>query len=227
MDFTKMDTNTIATGVTGDGVKYLQLFLTEYTKLFPGTVNPSCNKCLNDYVTKYKKAMSTDKFHHENYSGYKLKAMYENIPLEFGSQILVNNTNLTDEFAQILLSHDDGERFFVTPLPERAELTGREKLQAEYNAAEKVLNELPEKVHHAKKKKAETTFEAAKEALEQYDAEHPAEEDDIQIVLTDEDIEKTEGLSEAGFKAGDAVTVDKKEYTENGVIHVTGTGKPE
>ena len=171
-----MDTNTIATGVTGDGVKYLQLFLIEYTKLFPGTVNPSCNKCLNDYVTKYKKAMSTDKFHPENYSGYKLKEKYQNIPLEFGSQVLVNNANLTDAFAEILLSHDDGERFFITPLPERAVLNGREKLQADYSAAEKLLNELPEKVHHATKKKAETAFEAAKEALEQYDAELPAEE---------------------------------------------------
>jgi len=179
-----MDTGTIASGVDSDGTKYLQLFLIEYTKLFPGTVNPSCNKCLSDYVTKYKKAMSTNKLHPEN-SGYKLKAMYEGIALEFGSQIFVTNENLTDEYAKTLLSHDDGQRFFLD-IPEAVELTGRDKLQADYDDALKAFEGLKEKTHHATKKKVETALEAAKEALAKYDAENPVEE--IEATADDTDV---------------------------------------
>lgn len=48
---------------------------------------------------------------------YKLKPKYENIPLKFGSSILVNNSNITEEYAKALLARPNGERFF-SQLPE-------------------------------------------------------------------------------------------------------------
>lgn len=44
---------------------------------------------------------------------YRLKPKYENIPLEFGSAILVNNNNITNEYAKKLLARPNGERFFA------------------------------------------------------------------------------------------------------------------
>lgn len=108
MDFTQLDISTIARSVTGDGVRYLRLFLEEYTSIFNERVNPSCPKCLTAYLERYKnhfKAM-------ENTTQYRLHAKYENIPLEFGSPILVNNANITDEYAKKLLLHKNGERYF-------------------------------------------------------------------------------------------------------------------
>lgn len=116
MDFTTMDIATLTHSVTGKGVRYLELFLKEYTTLFPGTVNPSCPKCLSGYLIKYKnhyKSMS-------NTCAYRLHARYENIPLEFGSAILVNNSNITQEYAEKLLQQPNGKRFFAQlPLNEK------------------------------------------------------------------------------------------------------------
>jgi hypothetical protein len=109
MDFTTMDIQTIAASRGSDGTGYLQSFLQEYTKIFKEKVNPSCPRCLNDYLTRYKnyyKEMA-------NTCKYRLHAKYENIPLEFGSQILVNNGNITDEFAARLLEQKNGERYFA------------------------------------------------------------------------------------------------------------------
>lgn len=103
-----MGLNTVAHGKTGGGVRYLELFLKEYTAIFKEKVNPGCNRCLDKYLTKYKnhyKQMA-------NKCKYRLHAKYENIPLEFGSPILVNNANITDEYAQALLQQPNGKRFF-------------------------------------------------------------------------------------------------------------------
>lgn len=109
-----MDIHTIATQRGSDGTGYLQLFLQAYTSIFKEKVNPSCPRCLNDYLTRYKnyyKAM-------QNTCKYRLHAKYENIPLEFGSPILVNNSNITDEYAQKLLEQKNGKRYFaVLPDP--------------------------------------------------------------------------------------------------------------
>lgn len=48
---------------------------------------------------------------------YKLKPKYENIPLKFGSSVLVNNSNITEEYAKELLARPNGERFF-SQMPE-------------------------------------------------------------------------------------------------------------
>lgn len=118
MDFTTMDIATVTRSVTGSGVRYLELFLKEYTSIFKEKVNPACPKCLTEYLTRYKnhyKAMA-------NTSNYRLHAKYENIPLEFGSPILVNNGNITIEYAKQLLLHKNGERYFAQmPLPTVAE----------------------------------------------------------------------------------------------------------
>ena len=109
MDFTTMDIATLTQSVTGKGVPYLELFLKEYTSLFGGPVNPSCPKCLTAYLTNYQnhfKAM-------QNTCDYKLHKKYENMPLQFGSPILVNNSNMTNEYAETLLEQPNGMRFFA------------------------------------------------------------------------------------------------------------------
>jgi hypothetical protein len=109
MDFTTMDIYTITTGTGSDGTRYLLHFMKEYTLLFKEKVNPGCAKCLNEYLMKYKKHFAAM----ENTCQYRLHAKYENIPLEFGSAILVNNGNITDEYAQKLLEQNNGSRYFA------------------------------------------------------------------------------------------------------------------
>src|SRR5687768_8915830 len=111
MDFAQMDISTITHSVRGDGVRYLQLFLQEYTSIFNEAVNPSCPLCLTRYLTRYKNHFNAMQEKHN--TQYRLHARYENIPLEFGSPILVNNSNLTEEYALKLLSHKNGERYFA------------------------------------------------------------------------------------------------------------------
>lgn len=48
----------------------------------------------------------------KNNSQYRLKEKYNGIPLNFGSAILVNNSNLTDEYAFELLKRFDKETIF-------------------------------------------------------------------------------------------------------------------
>jgi len=114
VDFSAMDIATLTRSVTGEGVRYLELFLKEYVSLFGGPVNPSCPKCLTEYLLRYKNHHKTM----ENPSKYRLHARYENIPLEFGSPILVNNSNITDAYALKLLEQKNGERYFIH-IPEK------------------------------------------------------------------------------------------------------------
>ncbi|PZR24447.1 MAG: hypothetical protein DI539_00280 [Flavobacterium psychrophilum] len=115
MDFTTMDIATVTRSVTGSGERYLELFLKEYTSIFKEKVNPSCPKCLTEYLNRYKNHFNTM----ANTCNYRLHAKYENIPLEFGSPILVNNGNITDEYAQKLLEHNNGQRYF-SQMPKQA-----------------------------------------------------------------------------------------------------------
>jgi hypothetical protein len=117
MDFSTMDIATVTRSVSGSGERYLELFLKEYTSIFKEKVNPSCPNCLTGYLNRYKnhfKAMT-------NTCNYRLHAKYENIPLEFGSPIFVNNDNITEEYALKLLAHNNGERYFAQrPKPAKA-----------------------------------------------------------------------------------------------------------
>lgn len=103
-----MDIATVTRSVTGSGERYLELFLREYTSIFKEKINPSCPKCLTEYLNRYKNHFNSM----ANTCNYRLHAKYENIPLEFGSPILVNNGNITDEYAQKLLAHNNGQRYF-------------------------------------------------------------------------------------------------------------------
>ncbi|RZK79340.1 MAG: hypothetical protein EOO85_03900 [Pedobacter sp.] len=109
MDFKSMDISTVMTGTGSDGVRYLQYFLKEYTALFGERVNPGCGNCVTTYLNKYKNHF----IEMENQCKYRLHAKYENIPLEFGSPILVNNGNMTNEYALKLLEHKNGDRYFA------------------------------------------------------------------------------------------------------------------
>lgn len=124
-----MDIQTIAASRGSDGTGYLQSFLQEYTKIFKEKVNPACPRCLNDYLTRYKnyyKEMA-------NTCNYRLHAKYENIPLEFGSQIMVNNGNITDQYAQKLLEQKNGERYFsILPLPAEAPAKKKKRKRIPY-----------------------------------------------------------------------------------------------
>lgn len=108
MDFTTMDIATVSRSITVSGEPYLELFLKEYTSIFKEKVNPSCPKCLTRYLNRYKNHFNAM----TNTCNYRLHAKYENIPLEFGSPILVNNGNITDEYALKLLEHNNGQRYF-------------------------------------------------------------------------------------------------------------------
>lgn len=117
MDFATMDIATVTRSITGSGERYLELFLKEYTSIFKEKVNPSCPKCLTEYLNRYKNHFNAM----ANTCNYRLHAKYENIPLEFGSPILVNNGNITDEYAEKLLGHNNGQRYFSQmPKPAKA-----------------------------------------------------------------------------------------------------------
>ena len=94
----EMEVNNIVNGVTADGVKYLELFLQDYTKEFNTKVNPSCNKCVADYLRNYKEKFQAM----ENSSDYVLHKKREHLQLEFGSNIRVSNANITNEYAEKL-----------------------------------------------------------------------------------------------------------------------------
>lgn len=98
-------------GKTADNIPLLKLFLQDYSKLFhTSTLNASCQKCLQDYLNNYKNKIN--KMENPNTSQYRLKQKYNNIPLEFGSNIFVNNNNITDEYAEKLLERYNAEKIF-------------------------------------------------------------------------------------------------------------------
>ena len=218
MDFLNMDISTIATGIDCNGVRYLQSFLKEYTSIFQETVNPGCNKCLNTYINKYKAHFMKNK----NTSGYVLHLKYENIPLEFGSPVLVNNGNITDEYAKKLLEHPDGERYFAT-IPDVSKDDNHDegaKLQKAFDVAQDKVNGLPVDAHHKKKEAADKALAKAKAALDEYNANQAAKANEFEVVLTNDDVNANPELSESGLNAGDTVVIDKKEYENNGTLSV-------
>lgn len=187
-----MDVGTITNGVGGDGVRYLESFLKEYTSIFHESVNPGCNKCLTSYLERYKKHFKAM----ANTSNYKLHLKYENIPLEFGSPILVNNGNITDEYAKKLLKHPNGERYFEQlPYGEKSvqktesDIESIEEKEARlvdnYIKAENALTSLPDGSHHAKVKAAKNAVEKAADALSDFRTEN-------NLIIKDEDAENIE-----------------------------------
>lgn len=79
-----------------------------------------------------------------NTSQYRLKEKYNNIPLEFGSNIFVNNNNITDEYAEKLLERYNAEKIFdVYPQPTEnvVEETTQETTEATTENVEKPTQE--------------------------------------------------------------------------------------
>lgn len=118
-DWKRLDKKTILEGVDENGNRYLSRFLKDYKKIFnPQDINAGCQRCLDDYYSKMIKHLSTMK-KSKNESGYVLKAKYQNIQLEFGSRILVNNENITaEQGAKLLKDHPRGKELF-DKIPEK------------------------------------------------------------------------------------------------------------
>ncbi|KGO88096.1 hypothetical protein Q765_03310 [Flavobacterium rivuli WB 3.3-2 = DSM 21788] len=213
-----MDIDTIRSGKTTDGVRYLELFLKEYISIFGGTVNAGCPKCLTDYLNRYKNHMKTT----NNTSGYKLLAKYQNIPLEFGSQILVNDENITKEYADILLSQPGGHRFFL----EQPDLNSKATLEANLKAAEDKLANLSDKARAKTREAATAAVDEAKAALDAFvEPQTPADVEDLSkvvITLEDDDFVTHPELTEQGHKVGDSVIVDAEKFNGTGEIEAFG-----
>jgi hypothetical protein len=95
-------------GVDPDGVRFLKLFLIDYTKVFSESVNAGCSKCINNYLEKYKSKFKKM----ENNSQYILKKKYEGISLNDHSSVMVNNRNITEEYAKELLKTHAAQEIF-------------------------------------------------------------------------------------------------------------------
>lgn len=96
-----MTVQNIIGGKTADGVKYLELFLQDYTKLFSTKVNPNCSKCISGYLNKYKLKI----FDMDSNCDYKLRKKFNGIPLSFGSSTFLSNGNLTNKLAEELVKN--------------------------------------------------------------------------------------------------------------------------
>ena len=107
-----LTTEQIIGGVTPDNVRYLKLFLADYSKMFNvDNLCASCNNLIAEYHNKYIiKIMEKD-----NTSQYRLHEKYNGIQLEPCSSIFVNNGNITDELGAILLANKGGQLFSKFP----------------------------------------------------------------------------------------------------------------
>lgn len=127
LNWLEMNTDGIIGGKAPDGVRYLELFLQDYSREFNNTtLNPSCRKCINDYLNNYKqrfRIMSTD-------SNYLLHKKRQGIQLEFGSGIFVNNNNITDAYAKKLIKRYksiQGDKFEMSYLFEKFPVEEKKK----------------------------------------------------------------------------------------------------
>ena len=118
----------IVGGKTSDNISFLKLFLLDYQKLFSTKVNPSCNRCLQNYLHNYKQKIF--KMENPNTSQYRLKPKYNNIALRAfgeGYNVNINNNNITDETAIILLERFNAEKIFekfpIQEIQEEKEIT--------------------------------------------------------------------------------------------------------
>ena len=111
IQFEFLDADAVLSNVTPNGVRYLEIFLNEYEKLTgEKDLNAGCNRCIANYLTTFKTIKF--KMKNTNKTKYVLKEKYNNIPLEFGSNIFVSNQNLTDKYAQKLLKVYPKEQIF-------------------------------------------------------------------------------------------------------------------
>lgn len=113
IDWRELDKVTIFNGKDENGNRYLSQFLKQYRETFGvHEINAGCERCLNDYYTKFIKYLNTMS-NEKQECKFKLKKKYEGIQKEFGSREFVTNANLTDETAMFLLeNHARGKELF-------------------------------------------------------------------------------------------------------------------
>lgn len=126
-DWSKIAKDVVFAGTDEDGNRYLSQFLSDYKKTFDApNIDAGCRRCLEDYYLKLTSTLHTMK--KVKNSGYRLKAKYNGIPLSFGSQIQVFNSNLDDDLAQKLLkTHPAGAELFDQLPAEEIEETGNQE----------------------------------------------------------------------------------------------------
>lgn len=115
-DWLSFSVDQIIGGRTADGLRYLELFLQDYSRAFNTRPNANCTKCIATYLRNYK-----SKFSVMSKSKYVLKKKYEGIQLGFGSGIFVTNSNMTDELGEKLFKwHSNPESLFASyPKPKK------------------------------------------------------------------------------------------------------------
>ena len=100
----------VRTGTDQNGNRLLVSFARDYKEVFGVDICPNCNGFNQKFINFLNK---TKPMSEKKKSGYVLKKTYQNIPLEFGSSVFVNNENMTDEYgAKLLKSHPKGEGLF-------------------------------------------------------------------------------------------------------------------
>lgn len=107
-----LTTEQIIGGTTPDGVRYLKLFLADYSRMF--NVDNLCASC-NNLITEYHKKYINKIMEKDNTCQYRLHEKYNGIQLEPCSSIFVNNGNITDELGAKLLANKGAHLFSKLP----------------------------------------------------------------------------------------------------------------
>lgn len=112
IDWKNYKADEVKSGFDENGNRLFSLFAQDYQKVFSSEICPTCN----DFPAKFQNFLNKTIMSNTE-SKFKLKKMYDGIPLEFGSNIHVTNANLTDELALLLANkHPRGlELFEVYP----------------------------------------------------------------------------------------------------------------
>ena len=118
MDWLSVDKDTVFNGSDAHGNRYLNQFLADYERIFDlKDLNAGCKNCLNNYYSNLIKHLNMGNTTESK--AYQLKEKYNGIPLKFGSPVLVNNGNITKEYAEELIkNHPRGIDLFDV-LPDR------------------------------------------------------------------------------------------------------------
>ena len=119
----------VRTGKDENGSRLISQFAKEYKERTGNSICvtcPSSKQKFNEF--KKQKKMSKSK--------YVLKAKYNGIPLKFGSNVLVTNSNMTDEYGkQLLKNHPRGKELFESIPDGGEEITNLKDLEAAITGA--------------------------------------------------------------------------------------------
>ena len=111
MRWEAMELSDIVNGKSDNDVSFLLLFLKDYSDLTSiENLCVNCNGKVQGYLNHYKQLKQP-----QMNSQYKLYQRFENLPLRNvgeGYNINVNNINLTDEYAVILMERYDPKLIF-------------------------------------------------------------------------------------------------------------------